>query len=338
VYPASQSLQTRPRLLLIVLLVELGLAVPGAILGSIGASLADIPIGRCYIRPTPFHRPRCATRQLWDYAVPLFLAALSLRLYEKLDLFALKALGATAEQAGMYGAVQSLALVPGIFALAFSPLLLATLSRTLRAGDSSLAREISRDALRVPLVLLPFAGLTAGAAHEIIGLIFGAAFLPATPLLALLIFAAVALVMLSVVTAILTAADKPGWTFVLTGPLVLLALIGHLLLIPRLGATGAALVTTLVAALGALLAVLAVYRLWRVLPPAATFWRSVLVCGVAYALAAVWVTPGWLLLLKLAGMTLLIPLFLLWLDEFHTNELAFIRSLLWSGLEYRKRP
>jgi hypothetical protein len=93
-----------------------------------------------------------------------------------------------------------------------------------------------------------------------------------------------------------------------------------------------------VAALGALLAVLAVYRLWRVLPPAATFWRSVLVCGVAYALAAVWVTPGWLLLLKLAGMTLLIPLFLLWLDEFHTNELAFIRSLLWSGLEYRKRP
>jgi hypothetical protein len=227
VYPASQSLQTRPRLLLIVLLVELGLAVPGAILGSIGASLADILIGRCYIRPTPFHRPRCATRQLWDYAVPLFLAALSLRLYEKLDLFALKALGATAEQAGMYGAVQSLALVPGIFALAFSPLLLATLSRTLRAGDSSLAREISRDALRVPLVLLPFAGLTAGAAHEIIGLIFGAAFLPATPLLALLIFAAVALVMLSVVTAILTAADKPGWTFVLTGPLVLLALIGQ---------------------------------------------------------------------------------------------------------------
>jgi O-antigen/teichoic acid export membrane protein len=52
----------------------------------------------------------------------------------------------------------------------------------------------------------------------------------------MLIFGAVALVMISVAMAIATAAGKPRWTLILTGPLVLLAVIGHLLLIPRFGA------------------------------------------------------------------------------------------------------
>ena len=61
------------RLLLIVLLVELGFSVPGAILGSIGASLVELVIGRYYVRPSLFARANFPVRPLWGYAAPLFL-------------------------------------------------------------------------------------------------------------------------------------------------------------------------------------------------------------------------------------------------------------------------
>ncbi|MSS71916.1 MAG: hypothetical protein EXS64_10560 [Candidatus Latescibacteria bacterium] len=134
--------------------------------------------------------------------------------------------------------------------------------------------------------------------------------------------------MISVTTAILTAAGKPGWALALTGPLLPLVVAGHLLLIPRLGAVGAALATTLVAGLGALAAQLAVYRLWQVLPSAATLGRSVLVCGLAYALAVFWPAPGPFLLVKLSTMGCAIPLALWLLGEFSPDETARVRSIL----------
>jgi O-antigen/teichoic acid export membrane protein len=316
------------RLLLIVLLVGLGLSVWGAILGSIGASLVKLTIGRLYIRPSLFHRSNFPIRQLWSYAVPLFLFALSLLLFGKLDLFALKALGGTATQAGIYGAAQNLARLPGLFTVSFSPLLLSTLSHTLRAEEGQSAQELGRNAMRVVIGLLPLAGMTAGAASEVVALIFGARYLPAASLLSLLIFGALALAMIRVAAAILIAADRPRWTFALVGPLLPVAVVGHLSLIPRLGAIGASLVTALVACLGAVAAILAVYRVWRILPPLGTLLRSSLVCALAYAVSALWPTPGFLLLLKLLAIILVIPLAFVLLGEFSKREITLARLLL----------
>jgi len=321
------------RLLLIVLLVEMGLSVPGAILGSIGASLVELVIGRCYVRPSLSRRSDFPVRKLWGYAAPLFLLALSLLFYSKLDLFMLKAFGGTTVLVGIYGAAQNLSRLPKLFVRSLSPLLLSTLSHTLRAGEGHPARELGRNAMRVVIGLLPLAGMTAGAAPEIVEFIFGPSYLPAAPLLSLLVFGAAASAMISVTTAILTAAGKPGWTFALTGPLLPLAAAGHLWLIPRLGAVGAALVTTTIAGLGALAAVLAVYRLWRILPPAITLLRSALVCTLAYALASFWPAPGLMLLLKLPVICLAILLAFLLLGEFSAGEIALARSMLcWSTI------
>jgi O-antigen/teichoic acid export membrane protein len=152
--------------------------------------------------------------------------------------------------------------------------------------------------------------------------------LPAAPLLAVLIFGALALVMIAVTTAILTAAGKPGWTFVLTGPLLPLALAGHLVMIPRLGMIGASLVTTLLAGLGAAATVLAVHRCWRILPPWETLMRSLLISGGAYVLAVLWPAPGMLLVFKLPVIGLLISLSFLLLGEFSAAEIALARSLV----------
>ncbi len=314
------------RMVLIIVLVELGISIPGALLGCIGASLVELLIARFHIRPSCFHRPRFPARRLCGYAIPLFLSAVSLNLYNKLDLFAIKYLGGQTALAGIYSAAQNLTLVSDIFVLSFSPTLLSTLSRTLSAGDIIKAKEISRHAMRVVVGLLPFAGMIAGAAPEIVSLIFGQSFSSAAPLLVMLIFGSVALTMISVTTVILAAANKPGWTFALTGPLIPLGLGGHLFLIPKLGAIGASLVTAVFAGLGALAAVLAVYGLWRILPPAATAFRSLVICGLAYGMTTLWPTAGFLLVLKLLAIGGFIPLAFLLLGEFSCNEIAAIRS------------
>lgn len=316
------------RLLAIVLLVQLGFSIPGAIIGSVAASLAELIIGRIFVRPSMWRPAGFSIRPLWGYAVPLLVAAVFLRLFDKLDLVTLKALGASAEQAGNYGAAQSLSLVPGILAFSFSPLLLSTVTRLLTSGDGEAARNLGRDAMRFVLGIFPFAALVAGAAPEIVRLIFGARFLSAAAPLSLLIFGAVALMMISVASAILIGASKPNWAVALAALLVPLVLSGCSYFIPRWGPRGAALATMLSAAVGAVASMLAVKRLWKVLPSGSTLARSLLLSTLAYIAAVSWNTPDILLLLKLALISVLICVGYFVLGEFSVAEKGLIRSLL----------
>ncbi len=316
------------RLLLVVLFVQLGLSVSGALLGTIGASLVSLIIARLYVRPSLFGGSSFAARRLWGYAAPLFLSALAMQLLIKIDLWALKALGGTAGDAGVYGAAQNLSLVLYIFALSFTPLLLSNLSHAVGSGDVDGARKLSRNAMRLVTLFLPLAALTAGAAPEIVVLIYGRAFLPAAPVLFTLIFGAVAAVMVYVSAAILIAAGRPGWVLAVTWSLPLLAIGGHLVLIPRLGLVGAAVVTTAVATLGALGAVVAVYCAWRIAPPVATVARGILICVPAYGLAAWWSTSGPLLLVKLPVVIAVVGAAFALLGEFSRSEMASAGSLL----------
>jgi len=178
---------------------------------------------------------------MWRVAAPLLVYGAALQLFSKIDLFALSALrGATAD-VGLYAAAQNLAVPPGLFALALSPLLLATLGRLLRTDARADARRVARDALRVAIVLLPLAAVVAGTAGEIVRLVFGASFAGAGVLLALLFTAGVAMVVMSVAVAAITAADEQRMVSWLGVGILGTALLGHLLLIPRLGAIGAAL-------------------------------------------------------------------------------------------------
>jgi O-antigen/teichoic acid export membrane protein len=182
--------------------------------------------------------------------------------------------------------------------------------------------------MRLVLGIFPFAALVAGAAPEIVHLIFGQRFLSAATPLALLIFGAVALMMISVVSAILIGSGKPGWAAALAVSLVPMALTGCLSLIPAFGLRGAALATTLSAAVGAITSMLVVKRLCGPLPSAATLLRSFLLSTLAYIPAGYWHTPGILLLLKLPAISLFICLGYFALGEFSAAEKSMLRSLL----------
>ena len=316
------------RLVLIVLFVELGLSVPGAVMGSIGASIIEFTVARFFARPALFRRSSFPLKPVLDFALPLFMFGLSLRLFDKLDLFMLKLLGGTATEVGYYGAAQNLSIIPNLFTLAFSPLLLATIARTLRDGDMDQARSLARDGMRVALWMLPFAGMTAGCSTEVIRAIFGGAFLPAGPVLAVLIFGAVAMVLMSVSTAILTAAGKPRLTFALAGPLPIIALASHLFMIPRFGMTGASLVTAITACVAAIVSSLVVASFWQLVLPLRTLGRSIVVSLMAYVLAGMWATDTALLTLKLAGVTVAIVSAFVLLGEFSANEIATVRAMM----------
>ena len=324
------------RMCLVVVLVEAGLSITGALLGVIGASVVELWLSRWYLGSGMFIKPPRMPIPIQRYGALLFLSSLCLIFYNGMDLFMLKILGGTATQAGIYSAAQSLSLLPGLFSWTFSSLLLATLSRQLADRQGERAREVARDAMRVTFWLVPVAAIIAGAAPEIVQVVFGSAFMPAGPLLALLIVGAVANVMLMVSLTIMTAVGLPARTVMFTAPLVPLALGGHLLLIPRLGAQGAALVTVGVSLLGAAAAVASVYALWKVWPPVGTLLRSLVIGIVVGAVSMWWPTPGFFVFAKLIVLGMISLLGYWWIGEFRQGEIAVVRSLLLRKTEPRQ--
>lgn len=319
------------RLALIILFVEMGLSLTGAILASICASLLELGLVRCFVRPPVFGREHFPLAKFWQYSAPLFLAALSVRIFDRLDLFALKSLGGTAAQAGVYAAAQNLTLIPGILALAFADPLLAALTRLYTGGRLADAKLMARNAMRLVLLLFPFAGIVAGASREIVGLFFGSDYLSAAPLVAILTFAALWMVMIAVTAGILTAGGKPNWTLVVTAPMVPLALCGHVLLIPRMGPAGAALITLTFATLHGGLAVYAVNRQWSVLPPGKSAVRSLLTLSVSYPVSAFWPVSEIWLLPKIAVLAIIVVILLTAAGEFSREEIQMVRGTFRRG-------
>ena len=315
------------RLALIVLLVEIGLGLEGAILGCIGASLTELALARWYIRP-PLTRPGgVGMAQIWRYAAPLAIAGVSFRLLDGMDLLAWKAMGASEAAAGVYAAALSLALIPGIVSLSCSVLLLSSLSQLLRDHRKDEARQLGRDAWRAVLLLLPFAFLLAAAGTELSVFLLGEAFTASGPLLGLLIFAGIGRLLISMGVSILAAYGRPSLASILTGALVPLSIAGYVIAIPLLAGTGAAIAAVTTCLFGGLVLSAAVYQQSGIRPDGLTILRSSIVCAAVYVLAVYWPAPGPLVLLKLTALGLLVPLLFVGVGELSIRQmLSFVQS------------
>jgi O-antigen/teichoic acid export membrane protein len=319
------------RLVLILVLVGAGLSVFGAILGSLGAAIVELAVTRRYIKPPFPDRFTVCVRPFFDLGLVLGLSSLFLLIFFSLGLIMLRTLGGTIQQVGLYGAAQNLAVLPGLFGTAFSPLLLSTLSRLLTDKKIGEAKEMMQGAMRIALGLFPFGALMAGAAPEIVTWVFGASFEPAAPILALLIVGAIAFVMVSIAAVIATASGVPTFALYVSVSLTVCALIGNYWLIPSLGAFGAALATAICQIIGAIVSIGIIYRVWSIVPPAGTLWRSLTSSLVAYVFAVAWPVGGSWLVIKMIGISAIILLIYKTLGEFSHDEIAHFRSFLPGG-------
>ena len=304
------------RLVLIAAAVAFGLSVRGIVMAVVSTTAIEVALARRFVRPQLFGRVEVPVRQMFDYAVPLLLSALCLRVFDRIDVVLLKFFGRTSAEVGMYGAAQNLTLVTGLFSLSFSPILLSTLAQAVRAGDMTHARQIARDSMKIGLLLLPVAAIVAASARDIVALVFGTQYLASTAVFQWLIFAGVASVAISIVVAVLTGGSRPFWTLYAVAPLPVIAIIAHTWAIPRFGPVGAAMVTTLCGCGGAMFGVVAVYRLWQVTPPAASALRSVILAAGGALAASSWPSPGVLVIVKLAVLGLGVLVLLLVSGEF----------------------
>jgi O-antigen/teichoic acid export membrane protein len=308
------------RLVLVVALVRLTGSVMGAVVGSVGATLAELLVAR-WRQPIPFRGHSTVTRSmLWSVAAPLMLYGVSQQLYSRIDLFALSALSRSPVDAGLYAAAQNLAVAPGLFAMAIGPLLLATLARLRRSGAEDQARRVGRDALRVTIGLVPLAAIVAGAAPEIVRVIFGASFVASGPLLALLFAGGVALAIMTVAVSIITAIDQQRVVSMIGLAVLAAAVVGHLMMIPRFGAFGAATVTTVCGMMGAVVSLACVHRMWGV-HAYATMARAAALSLPAYWLASRVAGVGLLVLVLALGlMTVAVAVAFVVLGELDADE------------------
>ena len=302
----------------------------------LGAAVVELAIARYHVRPA-WSRKTDVPVTLWGYAVPTFLASMSLRLMN-VDLFFLKSLGASAALAGIYGASQNVAFImPGVFAISFSPLLLSTILKVRRDEDPEAARTLGRNAVRFVLCMIPVASVAAAASDEIAVLLFGAHFRDAGPLMSVLVFAGLAMMMINLMNSVLIAWGKPSWPIRIAAPLLPLAIAGHLLAIPRFGPPGAAWVTATVTGLGGLSGLIAVLRLLGIGLPVATLVRALLLSGLAAAAAFLWPAQGLAGVLEGAAALLLVLAGFLALGEFRLAEIRFFQTLVRGLLDGPRR-
>ena len=326
------------RMFLVVLLVELGFGVRGAIVGLVLTSAVDLGLG-WFLAAIPFWgTSHVGWREFAGLAMPMFLTAISLRTFERIDLFALQTLGADAAQTALYGAAQNLALTPVWLAQSLLSLSLSSVAQLVIAGDLSGGRRLARQTLRFSVLLVPLAALVAGSAPQVISLVYGSRYTAASPVFVMLIFAAVGLVQVSVFAALLSAFDRLVWQAALIVPLIPLSVVAHGVAIPRLGSTGAALTTLGLTWSCVLVSGCMLYRLTSVAVPVGTLLRSAVLSAGGYFLAQHWILNGAWILLQLPALAVFSGVILIILGEFQSDGLTL--SAIWhsSSLSCRRKP
>lgn len=261
-----------------------------------------------------------------------------MRLFSCLDLFALKALGATAVEAGHYGAAQALANVPGFLAMALPTVVVSTVSRHLAARETELAVGQALGTLRFVVGLLPFAALAAGSASDIARVVYGELYAPAGLPMAFLIVAALARVMVQVSGSLLTAAGRPGWNLWLMVPPVFLALLAYPLVIPSAGMAGAAAVHTTLALAAAVVSVAVLPAGWRVARVLPTCLRTLLISVAVFHFSWIWESSGVGLLAELVALSALAAGGFWALGEFRPGELQALGAGIFRKGITREEP
>ncbi|NDJ61437.1 MAG: lipopolysaccharide biosynthesis protein [Chloroflexi bacterium] len=277
----------------------------GAVLANISSAAIELLAARWFLQrlaapqPLPLFLSRALNVSTGAFFLPLTLYFIGLEIFKRLDLWMVEVYRPSAE-AGYYAAAQNLTFAIALVSFAISPVIQAQLSRLQRAGDRAGSQQLVGAVVRLPWVLLPFAAFGASTSGEIVAWIYDPTYAPTAVLLAPLIVAALALVMINIQSNILIADHKATWVLVLHAPLAPLALLANLLLVPALGALGAALSTLVLAWVVVLSVYTILLRRWQLRVPL----RALVGCGLlsilVYGVSPLWSTTGWLLLVKLA--------------------------------------
>jgi O-antigen/teichoic acid export membrane protein len=324
------------KLLVSSLLVYAGWGVEGALMGNVASSLGGLAVAFLWTRRWP--RPPAvetgqglAERQVWAFVLPAIAFTLASNLLLGLDLMGVQVLLSGTDEVGYYGAAVILADAPRLILLAFSFTLLPSLSHAISAQDQTQTRRYLRQVVRLlALAILPILALVAGTAAPLVTTLFPATYLPAAPILTVLIFSYAAYsVYITLVTALL-AENRPGRALAI--PLVLLPVAaGAIWLgVTRLGTLGAALASLFSVSMAAIVVIVYVFRRFRPTVDVVSLGRiaiaSAIIWGAARLLGQPSRLPALLLVIEYALLGGLYLALLLILGEVQMQDLALVTT------------
>lgn len=332
------------KLLAILLLVYLGLGIEGALIGNVIASLGGLAAAYFWTRrrgsggngDPQATLSEVTERQVLAFVLPTALFSLASNVLLGLDLMGVKALLSDADQVGYYAAAVNLANAPRLILLAFSFTLLPSLSHAIAARDHDQARRYLQQTIRLlALVLLPIVALVACTAGSLVTFVFSDAYLPAAPILRVLILTYAAYTVYITLVSALLAENRPRRALAIPLALLPVAVVAIWLGVSRFGTIGAAYASLLSVAGAAL--IVAVYVARRFRPPLAigSLGRIALASVVIGALAWWWSPVGLILIVGYGLFLLLYLVLLVVLGEIRVQDLA--QATRWfSGLARRK--
>jgi len=294
---------------MVVLKVGLGAddatSVSGGLFAKACASGFGLVVAIRFLRRIPHGTPSGPLtrmgRHVIRYGVPLGVTTVALYLLINVDFWLVKALLKDDDAAAYFGAARAVAFLAIFVGIAMRNAVFPAMAWNLHRGRVKEGLVALRTALRVVLLVAGMlVALLPATATDLSMFLFK--YHDAGPPMVFLVIATSLFAVLMVYVMAFAAADRPREPLVLLAGLVPLAVTAHYLVIPRMGAPGAALVTMCTMGVGVAAASVLLWTRLRARPPVVSILR---IGGVAVAVALVSrLAPatGWLLLVKYAVM------------------------------------
>jgi len=323
----------------ILLLVLLGFALAGAFIGNALASLVPLVLAFFLSRRLKGREDRVMNLEsvsglsavgrgvsgahLFRFALPVILFTLSSNLLINIDLYGVKALIADETIVGFYAAAANLANAPRFVLLAFSFVLLPSLSEALASRDKRRAEGHIRQVLRfLVLMLLPTIVMVNATSGPLVRFIFSAVYSPAAPFLKVLILSISLHVVYFTLVTVILAEDRPHLAFGISALLIPLSVFANWILITLYGALGGAYASLLSHLIGVLIVGAYVLKRFKTALDSASLFRALAASMVVYLLARLYFASGIMILPNYLVLFMIYFLLLYLLGEIRREDLS----------------
>lgn len=305
--------------------------VPAALTGFIAGGLTATALGLPQALPTIRGRVRASipARRLFVFAGSFVGMSLALQILMSLDLFLVKRLLHDDTLVGYYNAAATISRIPYFILQGLGFVFLPSVARLFKENPDR-ARAFIRDVFRyLFLLLLPITALAATTSKALLGLFFSAAYAPAARPLTLLSVALGLLSAFYLLSTIAAGSGRARTPLAISWSLIPLAGVLGFVFIPGGQLPGAALATTVAAAVGTVLLAGYMYARFRLTFPLGTLIRGVVATAVAVLPTYVvhspstLLLPGWYIFLFAVYALTLIAL-----GEVRRQDWEYVKALL----------
>jgi len=246
------------------LLVYLFRSIMGAFLAHSAGAVVGLAVGILFLKEK-MKQPFYDMRKLIRFAIPTLLYSLMITFLLYIDLWVVRYF-LEDKICGFFVASSNIARIPYFLVVGLSATVLPTVSRRLASGALNRVRSTIEFSIRFfILMVVPIGILIMMFSRDIMTILYSSAYSSGGPILSVLIWGVILIAFLYLLTTIIIADNRPKIAFSIAVVAVVLDVLFNILLVPKYGAVGGALSTTIAAGVTTSIAMVYVYRRFRVL-------------------------------------------------------------------------